>query len=225
VLACWSTKGGSGTTVVVAALGLIQARRHDGGALLVDLGGDLPAVLGQPEPPGPGLADWLEAGREVPADGLARLEVEVAPGLALVPRGEGPLVAPERAEVLAAVLAGDRRPVVVDCGCAHESAADHDVRAVLAGAGASVLVTRACYLALRRAVAGGPTPAGVVVVAEPGRALSVADVGSVLVAPVLAEVPWDPVVARAVDAGLLASRLPRSLDRALQGLPRGAGQP
>lgn len=224
MLVCWSTKGGSGTTVVAAALALIQGRRHDGGALLVDLAGDLPAVLGRPDPPGPGLADWLDAGRDVPADGLARLEVGLGPEVALLPRGHGPLVAPARAEVLAAVLAGDRRFVVVDCGCAHESAADHDVRSVLAASGASLLVTRPCYLSLRRAVRRGsapvgvPEPVGVILVSEPGRALTAADVRAALGAPVVAEVPWDPAVARGVDAGTLARRLPRSLERALQGV-------
>jgi len=48
LIACWSTKGGAGTTVVTAALGLVLARRHPAGALLVDLAGDLPAALGLP---------------------------------------------------------------------------------------------------------------------------------------------------------------------------------
>lgn len=51
---------------------------------------------------------------------------------------------------------------------------------------------------------------------EPGRALDRTDVETVVGAPVQAEVPLDPAVARAVDAGLLASRLPRGLERALR---------
>jgi hypothetical protein len=35
-------------------------------------------------------------------------------------------------------------------------------------------------------------------------------------APVLAEIEADPAVARAVDAGLLRGRLPRSLERGLR---------
>ena len=54
-----------------------------------------------------------------------------------------------------------------------------------------------------------------VVVTEPGRALGAAEVEQVVGAPVVAEVGWDPAVARAVDAGLMASRLPRSLERSL----------
>src|SRR3954447_24799627 len=62
LVACWSVKGGSGTTVVSAALALaVAATGHD--ALLVDMGGDVPAALGVPEPAGPGLADWLGGAR------------------------------------------------------------------------------------------------------------------------------------------------------------------
>ena len=113
--ACWSAKGGSGTTVVAASLALVLARA-EGGALLVDLAGDAPAVLGLAEPTGPGLTDWLAAGAGVPADGLSRLEVGVVDGLDLLPRGTGELGPPARAEVLAGLLASDPRSVVVDCG-------------------------------------------------------------------------------------------------------------
>jgi hypothetical protein len=53
-------------------------------------------------------------------------------------------------------------------------------------------------------------------VREPGRALTRRDVEEVLGVPVRAEVDVDPAVARAVDAGLLASRLPRALERGLR---------
>jgi hypothetical protein len=53
-------------------------------------------------------------------------------------------------------------------------------------------------------------------VREPGRALGAADVEAVLGVDVTAEVPWDPAVARAMDAGLLATRLPTVLVRALR---------
>jgi hypothetical protein len=36
-------------------------------------------------------------------------------------------------------------------------------------------------------------------------------------APVVAEVPYDPSVARAVDSGMLAGRLPRSILQPLSG--------
>lgn len=83
--------------------------------------------------------------------------------------------------------------------------------------GVAYLVTRPCYLALRRSFTV-PRPDGLVVITEPGRALTVEDVAAVIGAPVRAVIPQDPAVARAIDAGLLASRLPRTLARTLRPL-------
>lgn len=216
LVACWSAKGGSGTTVVAAALAAVLARSApSAGAVLVDLAGDLPAVLGVPEPPGPGVAQWLAAGASVPADGLARLEAPLGDGLSLVPAGGVPLpAAPGRGEVLAALLAADARPVVVDCG--SPALAGGAPLAVAAAATHSLLVLRPCYLALRRAAASPLRPSGVVLVAEPWRSLRASDVEDVLGVPVRAVVQHDPGVARAVDAGLLSARLPGSLRRSLR---------
>lgn len=208
--ACWASKGGAGTTVVAAALSLLLGRHHPEGALLVDLAGDAPAALGMPEPDGPGLAGWLAAGADVPPDALARLELPAGRGVRLLARGGGPL-AEARADVLARLLAADDRPVVVDCGTHPTGAA----LSVAAAATRSVLVTRPCFLALRRALAVELHPSEVILLAEAGRALTGRDVADCIGAPVVAEVPVDPQVARAVDAGLLASRLPRGLAREL----------
>lgn len=227
LIACWSPKGGSGTTVVSTALALVLAGSAGTGlvvaplgaragepTLLVDLAGDVPAALGVPDPDGPGVAEWLAAGAGVPGDALARLEVEAGPGLRLLPHGR-PGPEPDvaaRAEALTAALTAERRPVVADCGRAEGAAA----RAVAAGAGLSLLVLRPCYLALRRALAAPIRASGVVLVSEAGRSLSRRDVEEVLGVPVRAEVAYDPAVARAVDAGLLATRVPRSLERSLR---------
>ena len=207
LVACWSVKGGVGTTVVAAAVALHLARGDAPGVVLADLAGDAPAVLGLPEPASPGLAGWLSAGEEVPADALARLEIEVAPGLRLLARGCGELPA-ERADVLAAVLDRSPRTSVVDCGRDGGSVAS----ALIGRAQQSLLVIRPCYMALRRAMQSPVQPTGVVVVNEPGRVLSAADVGQAARAPVVAVVEIDPSVARLVDSGLLTGRLPRSLD-------------
>ena len=50
---------------------------------------------------------------------------------------------------------------------------------------------------------------------EPGRSITGREVERVLGVPVLAEVPYDPAIARAVDAGLLLARLPVTLARPL----------
>jgi CobQ/CobB/MinD/ParA nucleotide binding domain len=214
---CWSSKGGSGTTVVAASLAVLLARGDGEGVLLVDLAGDLPAALGLAEPTSLGLTDWLAAGAEVPVDGLSRLEVPAGPGLDLLVRGSGRLEPLGRVEVLAGLLADERRSVVVDCGVPHWSDSGvGDAAAVLAGAAVdSLLVTRGCYLSLRRLVACPLRPSGVVLVSEPGRALGRREVQDVVGVGVVAEVPVDASVARAVDSGLLAGRLPRGLERAL----------
>ncbi len=221
LIACWSPKGGTGTTVVSCGLALVLARSQPArsGVLLADLSGDVPAVLGLPTPATPGLVDWLAAGPDVPADVLARLEVEAGPGLRLLPWG-GELTAAaataadgaERGEVLAEALAGGGRPVVADCGSAAGGAA----LAVAAAADVSLLVLRPCYLALRRALAAPIRPSAVVLVDEPGRALTKRDIEDVLGVPVRAEVGFDPAIARAVDAGLLAGRVPKALEKALR---------
>src|SRR5690606_9705591 len=131
-------------------------------------------------------------------------------GLALLPRGHEPLDG-TRADALAALLAADARPVVADCGTLQDEVA----RSLAASATRSVLVTRACFLALRRAMAAPIRPSEAVLLAEPGRSLGPADVEECLGVPVTAEVAVDPAVARAVDAGLLAVRLPRRLSREL----------
>lgn len=217
LIACWSVKGGSGTTVVSVAIALVLARTHHSGVLLADLAGDVPAALGVADPRDPGLTGWLSAGPSVPADALGRLELEVGNGLALLPRGTGAFrpagEAAGRMGVLAGLLAADIRPVVVDCGVLDPEAAG---ARVAAEATHSLLVTRACYLSLRRAMAAPVRPSGIVLVSEPGRAMGRSDVESVLGAPVRAEIPVDPAIARAVDAGALAARMPRSLDRALR---------
>jgi hypothetical protein len=209
VVACWSSKGGAGTTVVAIVLALL-ARSSAGGALLADLDGDAPAALGIDEPDGPGLSGWLAAGADVPPDALARLEVPAAPALGLLPRGDGPLE-PRRAEVLVGLLAADGRPVVVDCGTNPQGAA----LTLAAGATRSLLVTRPCFLSLRRAATSPLRPPGVVLVTEPGRSLGRTDVERAVGAPVVAEVAVDPQVARAVDAGLLHHRVPRGLAKDL----------
>ena len=227
LFACWSPKGGSGTTVVTAALGLLLARAAPPGALLADLAGDLPTALGVAAPTGIGLADWLAAGPDVPDDALGRLEIDAGDQLRLLPwrgapgaelassaagSGDPAVAAAGRGEALAAALSADPRPVVVDCGAAATGAA----LAVAASATVSLLVIRPCYLALRRALDAPLRPSGVVLVTEEGRSLGRADVEDVLGVPVRADIRVDPTVARAVDAGLLAGRLPRSLERALR---------
>lgn len=213
LVCCWSAKGGAGTTVVAVALASMLARAAVDGVLLVDLAGDARAVAGLPDgATDVGVADWLREGPAVPADGLARLESHVNGRLALLSRGAGPLRV-DRAHALVSHLSVDSRTVVVDAGVvAHDGVA----AIVAAAASESLLVTRACFLSLRRAMVAPVRPSGVVLLVEEGRALVAADVESALGTPVRAEVSVTAQVARAVDAGVLVFRLPRSLERELR---------
>jgi hypothetical protein len=219
LIACWSPKGGTGTTVVTAALACrLSAPGHrgsGGGALAVDLAGDLPAALGLAEVDGAGVAEWLAAAPDVAADGLARLERPVTAGLGLVGRGRGALLAGP-ADALAGLLAADPRPVVADCGVLRPDDPAGAATVLAAGATRSLVVLRACFLSLRRALDAPVRPSGVVLMVEEGRALDVDDVEAALGVPVVARVRVTEAVARAVDAGLLAHRLPRTLDRDLR---------
>lgn len=208
LITCWSVKGGSGTTVVAASLALLAAEAS-GDAWIVDLGGDQPGALGLAEPSSPGVGDWLAAPEPLGADALARLAVPVTNGLGLIPRGALGPAAPERWRQLAEALADAGRIVIVDAG---SSAVPEPLRGE---AVRDVLVVRPCYLAMRRAALVRDAPTDVVMVSEPGRALKRPDVERIAGAPVTAEISWDPDVARSVDAGLLAGRLPRAVRVAL----------
>jgi hypothetical protein len=200
---CWSVKGGSGTTVVSAALAVMCS--HIRPTLLVDLDGDAPAALGLPEPAGPGVLDWL-ASPTADTDALHRLAVPATDGLWILPRGSADGATAERRwTALATALHSFDEAVFVDAGLGEPP------HALVRGDVHSVLVVRPCYLALRRVVGLAHRPTELVVVSEPGRALSARDVEHTVGAPLIAEVPYDPGISRHVDAGLLAGRVPRTL--------------
>ena len=213
MIVCWSVKGGNGTTVVAAALTLVLAQRHEAGARLIDMSGDTPSALGMSEPATEGIAEWLSATDHPGAEALNNLMLPVTAHLGVIPRGRNiivpSLVHPDRLRDLANVISESPMPTVVDAGSglATIPIIDYATR--------SLLIIRPCYLALRRASQLTTKPHGVIVITEPGRALGVHDVESVVGAPVLAEIPFDPAIARAVDAGLLAGRVPTLLAKHL----------
>lgn len=230
IVTCWSVKGGSGTSVVAG--GLAVAWSAERRVLAVDLAGDLPALIGLESPPGPGVVDWLHAGSGVGTAALHALAVDAGRGLRVLHRGgtaeaalggaadDGRRSVPAgRWTALAEAMAAVGTDVVIDAGLAPlppELAAHTD---------ASLLVIRPCFLALRRLSAARDVPAGAVVINEPGRALGRRDIERVLGIRIAAEMRIDPAVARAVDAGLLASRLPSSLAQLARAVDRWAGGP
>lgn len=202
---CWAAKGGSGTTVYAVA----RALAVDTPTLLVDLAGEAMTVLGLPEPDGPGVDDWLRS--DAGPDRLTRLEQPATDLLSVLPAGRrGPDRDPRRWFELGAHLRAEPRGVIVDAGTGQPPAA------LIAAADQTLLVTRACYLALTRATTLGANPSGVVLVEEPGRKLRPADVEASVGSPIVATVLLDPAIARAVDSGLLLSRLPAAWRRQLR---------
>jgi hypothetical protein len=213
LLCFWSPKGGSGTSVIAASAALVLARETD--ARIIDLCGDQPAVLGLAHDPVPGVLDWMRAGPAAPVDALEHLSIDVAPRLTLLPAGElqGAPALPEAGAALAVALDVDPRPGVCDLGRLDDPA----VRAFAEVAGLNIVVVRGCYLGLRRAV---KHPAitdaiGAILIDEHGRSLGRPDVEDVLGIPVLATIPARTAIARAVDAGVLPTRLPDALGRPL----------
>ena len=215
LVSLWSAKGGAGVSVTAALLALRAGRRDPQGVLLVDIGGDQPLVLGAPPGPAAGLTDWLADQRRSLA-GLAASAIEVAPGLDLLLRGRRRWASADSVDDAVGVLSEHPATVIVDAGnlTGDDPAAAVGLRFAAAST-RSILVTRPCYLALARARDAPLMPSAIVLLREPDRALTAVDVEAAIGAPVVASIDVDPSVARAVDAGLLAGRSPRGLDRAL----------
>jgi MinD-like ATPase involved in chromosome partitioning or flagellar assembly len=209
MIVCWSVKGGSGTTVVASTLALVHAEKSSHGALIVDLAGDVPAVLGLAEPSGIGVGEWFTQNENSSRMALQSIAIQATANLQLISRGATTIDSTANFAELSASLATFDLPIIIDAGCGVVSAD------LLARASSSLLITRPCYLSLRRAAQLNVAPTGVILINEPGRALGKRDVESVIGAPVIAEITFDAAISRAVDAGLLASRLPSMLAKQL----------
>lgn len=221
----WSVKGGSGVSTVAAGTAIRlagKAQDEDPRVVLVDLTGDLPALLGLIQvdmDDGPGISDWVVSNAN--SDALERLIEKVAPGLGLVRLGtRSPIDIGDNAQsgrrrkrLCAALraLAGSGRVVVVDAGLDPHGHRVH-VPAM------PVCVIRACYLALNRGQRVPGPYERIVLIEEPSRALRVRDVAAALGASSVERVAWDQRVARSVDAGTIVSMLPPPLRRGLDGI-------
>jgi len=207
MIVCWSVKGGSGTTVVASTIALMRAAESQRGALLVDLAGDVPAVLGLAESSGPGINDWFANCDHGSRMTLQSIAIQATANLQIIARGSKQLDVDENFIDLCAALKTFDLPIIVDAGCGLPSPD------LLAHASSSLLVTRPCYLSLRRAAQLSVSPTGIVLINEAGRALGKHDVEAVIGAPVVAEISFDAAIARAVDAGLLATRIPTIMSK------------
>jgi hypothetical protein len=210
-----SAKGGAGASVVAAAVAVrVSAKRR---VLLVDFGGDQPDLLGVSDADGPGVANWLTADGGVGVDAVADLVSPVSDSFDLLHWGSLSRTEPVNpgrvVELVKGVgAAGSWDVVVADVG--RLSNDGFEVGQLVASAsGRTTLVVRACYLGMKRASRLRLANHDVVEIVEGGRALRTLDIEHVLGVPVTCRVPFDPVIARAADAGLLTSRLPRALRR------------
>ena len=206
-----SPKGGTGTSVVAASLAIVSSSSSP--TLLVDLAGDQAAILGLPQPP-IGLSDW--------ANGMTYREFDEIISLChdnlyLAPTGTcdfETLNANAWDKLLRALSLkhSEGCNIIVDLGRADIPLA---LRKIV---DTCYLVTRPCYLALRRAVDLETAFSGVIVVNEPDRVLTSRDVESVLKLKCVAEIPYTSEISRRVDSGLLKSRLPMALQSVLSQL-------
>ena len=194
-----SSKGGNCTTVTATAFALIAAQRGQH-TVLIDLCGDIPSVVGMTEPASPGVNDWLAESSTADAQALVTSGTPFAEGLVVVHRGARFVEGEPRWDKFVEAISSLPMNIVIDAGIGHvPDALRHAVDAV-------TMVVKPCYLSLRRA-ARLPHPTNVFVIDEPGRALTVKDVGHVIGSPVAATIPYNPAIGRAVDAGLLPSRV------------------
>ncbi len=210
----WSVKGGVGTSVIAAATA-IRLASADHETTLVDLTGDQPALLGLSSvgmSNEAGIGDWVAAGEGVAADAIGRLLSDVSSGLRLLRQGSKPATDAEgssnRRLLLALEMLARTTSVVVDAGLDPFA-----VRSALSAEHRCICVLRSCYLALNLAQQIPGPYDRVVLVEEPGRALRMRDVAAAVGASSVETVPWDPRVARAVDAGTIVSLLPPPLRR------------
>jgi hypothetical protein len=114
--------------------------------------------------------------------------------------------------------------VIVDAGTPrHHGSAALDV--LLDGADRSLQVVKSCFLAVHAAAGLTHRADGLLVVRDEERRIVPTDIASALGLGVVASVMLQPTVARAVDAGLLATRLPRALTRSLEALQPSIATP
>jgi len=211
-----AAKGGSGATTIAAAI-VLASTQAGSTPTLVELEGDAGAAFRSISRPdgAPTVDEWLRSA--APPERLDELAAATEPAVLswAVDRDSSLETTPARPERWRELHAWCVRrelrtgsPVVIDAG-AHAAAV---LAADGEGSASTLLVTRRCYLGLRRATRRQP-PDAIVMIDEPLRALTRRDIERSVGAPVVAALSWDPAIARAIDAGLTLTDAPRPLRR------------
>lgn len=209
------SKGGVGTTVTTVIAAITYAKAHpDEQVVIVDCQEDIAGVVGC-------------VGSEMEI--LPNLRITTPLAVAHERARERTPIDPEKHPMLAKIggwqtssvfALAETCEVFVDCGRYTINPPYDDPRmAMWEKADRRVLVVRNDYLSLRSAFRSDDDgqknadqmATAVVCIVDPERSLSVRDVRDVLSKPVI-EIPADPTVARAVDAGVLTVRHPHVLD-------------
>ena len=201
ILTIYSHKGGQGVTTIAAALATLTANAGHR-TLIIDTGTDQVAVHGITTDKWAALGDYLTT----TAVTLDDITTNIGDRLDLIETGDTPITFDTLTYGLFTGGLGHYDTVIIDT----TPAAQPWTRP----ADARILVTRPCHLSLRHAT-GQRRPDHVVVITEPGRSLDTGDIEAVTGTAISAIIGHDPHIARAVNAGTLTSRLPRSLARAL----------
>jgi hypothetical protein len=185
-----SPKPGNGVTVTAALLALTASATQH--TTIIDLAGDQLPALGETDD--------------------SHRQIEVTADLTVID-ATNDTTAEQHQQIIDCETRGDL--VIVDAG-----RADHPIHDLLHGDTRRVWVMRCCYLTLRRAVTATPRPDEIIMIREPQRALNQRDIEQAVGVKVTTVIDLDPGIARAVDAGLLAARLPRRAGAALRLLVR-----
>jgi hypothetical protein len=183
-----SPKPGNGVTVTAALLALTASATQH--TTIMDLAGDQLSALG--------------------VTAVGQRQIEVTAQLTVIDATTD--TTPEQHQQIVDCEAQGAL-VIVDAG-----RADHPIHDLLDTDTRRVWVMRCCYLTLRRAVAAAYRPDEIIVIGEPQRALNQRDIERAVGVNVTTVIDLDPGVARAVDAGLLAARLPRDAGARLRRL-------
>ncbi len=203
VLVFWSVKGGSGTTVVTAIAALLSANAGVE-TIVTGVDDDLAVMLSLQPTEGPGLRQWLQSSESVSPQALQKLLVSAGPNLDLLPAGDD---WNSRAKGRDGLRHAFDEKLIVDAGIVDQNSS---TTSLINEATHSLVVMKPCFLAVKRAASSKVRRDGIVLVEEPGRVIDRRDIEDVLGVPIVATLAWDSSIARSVDAGRLATKIPHA---------------